>query len=245
MFNDWGKQRQEEMLNLWNTHFSEHLSGFELFTSPLREDASAVVVGYNPGGGDREPTELNSYMSRFVGDNPDFSLPDRGHYEEGERDYRVAGSIRKHFFNGKHQLLADAVETNRYFLRTEDKNHHQDLIGSASEEAQREYRQFCRENLQQVISRSTPDVVLDFSGEYTASEFCEDLRFSYEDSQIQQHRDGKGFTAEVSTAEMTDEPFATIISVKPHPSHPWLAKEHLEFFQETVPQYLPESSSSH
>jgi hypothetical protein len=58
MFNDWGKQKQREMLDIWESHFSEgHLSGFELFTSPLREDASVVAVVYNAGGGDPEATE--------------------------------------------------------------------------------------------------------------------------------------------------------------------------------------------
>ncbi|WP_435093434.1 hypothetical protein [Halorubrum sp. N11] len=245
MFNDWGKQKQEEMFELWETQFPDYLSGFELFTSPLRHNASAVIIGYNAGGGNRDATELNSYMGQFVGENPDFNPPDKGHYEEGERGYRVAGSIRKHFFSGKRHLLPDAVETNRYFLRTEDKAHHQDVIDSASEEAQAEYRQFCRETIRELIVRSNPSVVLDFSGEYTASEFCEDLEFSYEHTEIHQERDEKDFAAEVSVARITEEPESIVLSIKPHPSHPWLASEHLEFFQETVPQYLPETSGSH
>ncbi|MDQ2050745.1 hypothetical protein RBH26_09625 [Natronolimnohabitans sp. A-GB9] len=245
MFNDWGRQKQIEMLDLWKTHFSHHLSGFELFTSPLRESASAVVVGYNAGGGDRDATELNSYMTRFMAENPDFGLPDRGHYEEGGRNYIVANKIRRYFFEGKRHLLPDAIETNRYFLRTEGKSHHKDVVGSVSKEAQAEYRQFCRETIRNLIIRSSPSVVLDFSGKYTASEFCEDLRFKYNCVDIHQHQDGKDFLAEVSIAKITEEPASAVISVKPHPSHPWLSDEHLEFFRNTVPLYLPEDSNSH
>lgn len=245
MFNDWGKQKHQEMLDLWKTHFSDHLSGFELFTSPLRENASAVIIGYNAGGGDRDASELNSYMTRFVAEDPDFGLPDKSHYEEGKRNYRIANKMRRYFFNGKHYLLSDAVGTNRFFLRTDGKTHHNDVLGSASEEAQAEYREFCRETIRQLIIRSTPAVILDFSGEYTANEFCEDLRFSYEHTGISQYRDTKDFRAEISVAEMTEEPGSTVISAKPHPSHPWLTNGHLEFFKETVPQYLPETSNSY
>lgn len=78
---DWGEQKQQEMFDLWETYFSDHYSGFEVFTSPLRENAFAVIIGYNAGGGNEDATELNKYMDRFIGENPDFSLPEKGHYQ--------------------------------------------------------------------------------------------------------------------------------------------------------------------
>jgi len=245
MFNEWGKEKHREILKLWEMHFSNHLSGFELFTSPLRENASVVIIGYNPGGGDRNATKLNSYMTRFVTNPPDFSLPDNGHYEEGERNYIIANKVRRFFFAGKRHLLPDAVETNRFFLRTEDKEHHRNIIRSAGQEAQAEYRQFCRDTIRELIIRSTTDAVLDFSGEFTASEFCEDLGFGYEHTEFHQHKDEKDFAAKVSVAKMTEEPASTVVSTKPHPSHPWLTNRHLAFFEKHIPRYLPETSNSY
>jgi hypothetical protein len=242
MFNDWGEQKRREMVEIWQAHFSDHLSGFELFTSPLRENASAVIIGYNAGDGQRHATELDKHMYRLVADEPDFGLPKQGHYEEGGYEYPIAKKIRRCFFRGKLHLLPNAVETNRYFLRTEGKQHHRDVLDEVNEQARTIYEEFCRETNREVILRSNPRVIFDFSGEYTASEFCEDLGFDHQPTETYQHTNEKGFQAEVHLAEIIEDPDSTVISIKPHSSAPILAKEHLEFFANVIPPCLPDTT---
>lgn len=244
MFNDWGAQKQREMFEIWQSHFSDHLSGFELFTSPLREDAAAVIIGYNAGGGERNATELDRNMDRFMSDHPDFSLPEKGQYEKGGYDYLIAKRMRRYFFREKTHLLSNAVETNRYFLRTEGKRHHKDLLNSVHQETRTKYEEFCRKTNRELILRSNPDVVFDFSGEYTADEFCEDLGFNYSHTGTHQPTDERDSQVTVDLAEMTENPGSTVISITPHPSARGLASEDLEFLANTIPPRLPEDSSS-
>lgn len=240
MSNQWAIEKQKEMYELWQTHFPDHKSGFELFTSPMYENASAVIIGYNAGGGDREATTHNRYMDRFLADEPDFSLPDHGHYPKGEAGYLVASRIRKYLFNGKEHLLENAVETNRYFLRTEDKSHHHDIMEAASESTRESYLNFCRDTIRGVIQRANPSVVVDFGGEKSAKKFSSDLNYGFEQHDTHKLNGENGTTISIEVGELTDSSNTPFISISPHLSYPPLAMEHLNFLKETVPPLLPE-----
>lgn len=240
MSNQWAVEKQKEMYDLWRNHFQDHKSGFELFTSPLYEDASAVIIGYNAGGGDPDATSYNRYMDQFMTEEADFSLPDHGHYPEGGADYLVASRIRGYLFNGKEHLLENAVETNRYFLRTDGKSHHHDVMEAASETAKKAYLDFCRETTRGVIRRVNPSVVVDFGGESSAEGFCSDLNYTFEHHDTHRLDGENGTSVSVEVGELTDSSDTTFISVSPHVSYPPLAMEHLNFLKETVPPLLPE-----
>lgn len=235
----WGEQKNREMFEIWQKHFHEHKSGIEVFTSPLRENTPVILIGYNAGGGDIDAAEYNKYMDRFLEGEPDFSLPNTGHYE-GDYTYPVAIRVRKYFFDGKQHLLEDAVETNRYFLRTDGKTHHNKVLDGVDERAETTYREFCRETNYEVIRRTNPSVVIDFSGEYFSEEFCVDLGFECEHRERHEYTDGSDTEAIVDIAEMTDAPNPTIISIKPHPSWPPMTQGQLDFFKRIIPPLLPE-----
>lgn len=240
MSNQWAVRKQEEMYDLWQKHFQDHKSGFELFTSPLYENASAVIIGYNAGGGDPDATSYNRYMDRFLADDPDFSLPEHGHYREGGADYLVASRIRQYLFNGKEHLLENAVETNRYFLRTDGKSHHHDVMEAASKSAKQEYLEFCRNTTREVIQQANPDVVLEFSGESSAEKFCSELGLTFEHHENHGIDGENGTNVTVEVGNLSGISNTTFISISPHVSYPPLAMEHLNFLKETVPPLLPE-----
>lgn len=240
MSNSWAAEKQKEMLEIWQTYFQDHKSGFELFTSPLCEEASAVIIGYNAGGGDRNATSHNRYMERFLSDDPDFSLPEKGRYREGGADYLVASRMRNYLFNGKVHLLENSVETNRYFLRTENKSHHQDIMEAASDTAEKAYREFCRDTIRGVIQRANPGVVIDFGGESSATAFCSDLDLTLEHHDTHSLDGENGTSISVEVGELADISDTKFISISPHISYPPLSMEHLNFLKETVPPLLPE-----
>jgi hypothetical protein len=228
------------MFENWETYFPDHYSGIEVFTRPLREDAAAVIIGYNAGGGDKDANEVNKYMRGFVGEAPDFSLSESGYYQEGGYGYTLAKRIRKYFSNGKTHLLENSVELNRYFLRTEGKNHHRKLLQEIDDEHKEIYENFCRETTRETIRHTNPDVVVDFSGKYDSTGFCEDLNFTCEHKEQYQYTNGKNISASVDVAAISEPPNARVISINPHPSAPTLAQKHLDFFKQAIPPLLPD-----
>lgn len=156
--NSWGVNVQQQMFQFWEKHLgSEHKMGFEVFTSPIPKDPSILIMGINPG-------------SRYEGYHPrmepflegDFSLPDYHDYAVGGQDYPVADFLRDYLFSGQEDLLTDTVETNRYYLRTNDEIGHsnlKDLLG----EVWADYVDFCFDTDQELIERTDPDVIIAFS----------------------------------------------------------------------------------
>lgn len=157
--NSWGVNIQQQMFQFWEKHLgSEHKLGFEVFTSPIPEDPSILFIGINPGSSYDEG--YHPHMEPLL--NGDFDLPDSHHYAVGGEDYPVANFLREHLFSGREDRLTDSVETNRYYLRTNDETEHSDLQGRLGE-AWADYVDFCFDTDQELIERTDPDVIIAFS----------------------------------------------------------------------------------
>ncbi|MFB6186174.1 MAG: hypothetical protein ABEI86_04810 [Halobacteriaceae archaeon] len=157
--NSWGENIQQQMFQFWEKHLgAEHKMGFEVFTSPIPKDPSIVFMGINPG------SNFEGYhprMDPFLEDG-DFSLPDSHDYAVGGEDYEVANFLRDHIFSSREDRLTDSVETNRYYLRTNDETEHSDLQERLGE-AWEDYVDFCFDTDQELIERTDPDVIIAFS----------------------------------------------------------------------------------
>lgn len=253
---DWSEQKREEMLTLWETHFQEHQDGFEMFTSPLYEDAAALVIGYNPGGKLDTDTKRNQ-MEVFTSSHPDrFSI--KRLEAEGVQDYHkhylpnrkpsyestsnVPTRVRQRFFKGKEELLHDTVETNRYYMRSKGRKAHSDFVNKLDDPIRKEYLDFCRETTRGVIVETTPSTIIEFANiTDSASEFCADLDLSCEEIETHRYENESKSDVIVDIVELTEFPHSTVVSVKPHISgyRGW-DKDMLAMLENTVPQYLPE-----
>lgn len=241
-FNYWGENRREEMFNLWKDHWPNHKPGFEMFTSPLRENADVVIMGYNPGGGTEG--EYHDHMKPFIKNNPDFSLPEVGHYESG-RTYPIANRLRNCVFHGKTHLFENCIETNRRFLRSTRKKNYKSLMDEVSVEIQKEYDQFCDETIVQLLNRADPEVIFDFSGDDVINTFRENYGF---DVFVERRcisidaddRDRKTPETEatVTIAELNGGE-KRLISVDPHIAYR-LSNIHKEFLKNNIPPFLPD-----
>lgn len=256
MTTEWAEQKREEMLSLWEAHFQEHQDGFEMFTSPLYEDAAALVIGYNPGGTLHADTKRDQ-MEVFTSDHPDrftierleaegvqdyhkHYLPDR---KPGyERTSNVPTRVRERLFNDKEDLLHETVETNRYYMRSGGSNEHKGFVNKLEESVKREYLDFCRETTRGVIIETTPSTIIEFASiSDSASEFCADLDLSCEAIETHRFKNENKHDAIVDVVELTEPPYSTVVSVKPHISgYTGWDRDMLTMLENTVPQYLPE-----
>lgn len=248
MLDKFERQKRREMTELWRKHFEDYNDGFEMFTSELYEDAPALVIGFNPGGELHENNMKRSRMKQFTAG--DFSRPKQ--VEEGKQyhpDYlpeyastsNQPGRIRKYLFDGRNDLLKRTVETNRYYMRTSGRGQHKNFLRNLSSEAFTHYMTFCRETTHETISRTNPDVVLDFANrtDGRATEFCADIGFNAKPVSYHTYKDNGSVKGCVSVAEMIEPPHSTIISIRPHLSAP-INQSILDLFAEVVPSQLPD-----
>lgn len=131
-----------------------------MFTSPVPEDASIILIGTNPRGGVPEGEDVHPRMQRFESGN--FGVPESHDYAVGGREYPVAEAVRS-IFAGAEDLLEDSIETNRYYLRTRDTEGHDDLRSTVSGDIWDEYIQFCEDTDQGLIEHVDPDLIFAFS----------------------------------------------------------------------------------
>jgi len=252
-----GAEIRERMDNIWTDYFSDSGAGYEVLTGALPQNASVMIIGYNPGGGERGADEYHDRMQSLGYEAPDdaaglrdssehtpsdFSLPDIGHYDPDNEEISYSGPIitrlQDRVFHENTHLLENAVETNRYYLRTSGKGEHKGWLEEMSPEAYDEYTSFCRDTTQTVIEETTPNTIVDFSGEYRALELCNDLGFDAEPTT----REVSGVTSptavRIYVAEMSVPPHSTVVSLRPHLSAP-ISSEGLRFFEDEIAKYLP------
>lgn len=158
----WGEEIQKQAFEMWNENFSDSTEGIQPFTSPIPDSASLIVMGYNPG--ETPPGQSPSMTDQFL--QGDFSLPETWDYapnSETGADYAVANQLREHLFrNHLSYLDGDSVETNRYYLRTGGTGSHS-RFDTVSEDTWDQYKEFCRETLNELITRVSPDLLVVFS----------------------------------------------------------------------------------
>lgn len=233
------RERRRSMTKLWEDHFSQHRGGFEMFTSPLYENASALIIGYNPGG-QLNRDQMNERMQSFTDGDFTSVLEKHKHYHPDYLpDYAstspLPGRIRRYLFHRKEDLLRRAVETNRYFMRTNGKREHREFVQSSPPEASGQYLTLCQNTAHELIRRTEPNVVIDFANRYDVGGFCLDLEFDFR--LVDEYERGN---AQVGVAELLDPPHSTVISVAPHLSAV-MSRDELEMLREVVPSYLPQS----
>lgn len=179
---DWGREMQQAMYNRWEDDFEHHKPGFEIFTSPLVSNPELLIIGFNPALGNSydESDGLFPTMKDFK--KGDFSLPGTHDYATGsDETYPVARVLREHVFSNHQDLLTETVETNRYYLRTPDSDEHSsDAIG-VSQSVWSEYKEFCRDTLEELIERADPEAIVVF-GLSTLNSLQHDSRYTYENT---------------------------------------------------------------
>ena len=249
MLDEFARQKRREMTELWRKHLEEYSDGFEIFTSELYQDAPALIIGFNPGG-DLHKQEMTRYrMKQFT--SGDFSHPEQ--IDEGKHyhpdylpDYASSSNlpsrIKTYLFDGKSDLLTRTVETNRYYMRTSGKSQHGDLLQSLSSEAFAAYTRFCRETTHETISRTNPDVILDFANRHNgrATEFCTDIGFDSKPINYHACKNNGSIEGSVSVAKIIEPPHSKVISIKPHLSAS-INQPVLDLFAEVAPTHLPEN----
>lgn len=162
---NWAVEKQKEMWEFWNENESVRKAfplGFEMTTSPIPEDPKVIILGRNPGSGEEPP---HQHMERFSKpDEPNFGFPEEHDYLPGNATYPVATAIRNFIFNGNENVLNKTIETNRNFLRTNDKSEHENGLQKLTDDLREEYEALCVEIIKGFIDKGNPDLVVSFTG---------------------------------------------------------------------------------
>jgi hypothetical protein len=123
-------------------------SGFAVFYSPVREDSQLVILGLNPGGTERDFTEV---VARQLPTEHDYFPRDP------TSDYPLARRMRQLFDEiGRPELLRDSVKLNLIFFRTKDSGEWHGLDPTL----RRDLETFCAERVRAVLHALRPKIVL-------------------------------------------------------------------------------------
>jgi hypothetical protein len=162
---NWAIEKQKELWDFWNENQLVQEAfplGFEMTTSPVPEDPKVVIMGRNPGSGKEPP---HPHMERFTEpDEPNFGFSGEHDYLPGNANYKVARAMRNFLFTGHEDILDKAIETNRDFLRTNDRSELEDGLQKLTSSLRDEYQALRVEIINGFIEKGNPDLIVSFTG---------------------------------------------------------------------------------
>lgn len=142
--NKWYKELREETIEQWNKYsIYENIKkkGFAIFYSPIKENPQLLIIGLNPGGGEKD----------F---DPDKIAQIPKVHEYITENYNMAVTMRALFTNmGKMELLNASIKTNKYFFRTENEAEKNELPIHALED-------YCDLKIIDIINKLEPKIIL-------------------------------------------------------------------------------------
>jgi hypothetical protein len=145
---EWVWDAQEDVYDYWKSEHSDWEYGVKMFSSPVRESADILILGYQPGGG---VDAFDYYHDTYEEGN--FSLPDKHRYLTA--DWKLARKMRD-LFGENTELLADSVKSNIIYFRAPDIATWERL----EEKRRNEIEQFCFGYVQELVEQVNPSVIL-------------------------------------------------------------------------------------
>jgi hypothetical protein len=162
---NWAIEKQKELWEFWNENELVQEAfplGFEMTTSPIAEDPKVVIMGRNPGSGKEPP---HPHMERFTKpDEPNFGFPKEHDYLPGNANYKVARAMRNFVFSEHENILDKTIETNRNFLRTNNRSELESGLQKLTDNLREEYQTLCVEIIKGFIEKGNPDLIVSFTG---------------------------------------------------------------------------------
>jgi hypothetical protein len=251
-YEDWAQEKVTEMYDIWESDFGFREAGFEVFKSPITDERSILLIGYNPNYKQKhitEDEETQEVYHKSLHNHPDgFSMRHLTHLEDDSVDYRHKSTVKRCIFNNESELLSEVVEMNRYFLRSSTSDSHDSILNAVEDQdAVQAYEEFCRETNKEVLEKVDPDTVVimskdlsfemieEFGYEVTLNAEYEAKDFDYSDE-----RESDVISTSLRTGE-TDS--FDVVSLGNHLSWPGLGSTHHEFFSDIIPNHLPDPQS--
>jgi hypothetical protein len=237
------------MYDLWKSNIRFNDAGFEVFKSPITDERSILLIGYNPNYTDsdiKEDQETGEVYHKNLHGYPEkIATRELTHLEDDSVNYPHKSIVKRCIFGNNSELLSEVVEMNRYFLRSNSKKSHRSILSNINDsDVVQAYEDFCYETNKEVLEKVDPDAVvimakdldmemiqdwgydISVTKEYTATDI------NYSDS-----RSTDRISSSVKIGE-TDS--FNIISLGNHLSYRSLGNTHYDLFSNIIPKHLPE-----
>lgn len=165
----WMLDRQRELFKLWHRNLQDEFEwGFQLTSSPVFNDPTAIVIGRNPGIGAAKKKQGPPRPRVERMSDGKFGFPaDPDCIPDGE-SYPAANALRNFIFDGHEATLINSIETNAHFLASDDfsglKTGWQQAVENGKEEILEQYDELRLQILRGMIKRGEPDILLMFTG---------------------------------------------------------------------------------
>lgn len=142
----WAESVQQRVYEYWKQGHDDWEHGVKIFYSPVHSDTDLLLLGFQPGGSGK-----GSEHEGF--ENGDFSPPKRNQYSH--HTWMLAKKMRE-LFDGNQDVLENCVASNIVFFGSPTT----DEWDSLPTETRSEIEDFCWEQVEGLIERVDPEVIL-------------------------------------------------------------------------------------
>ncbi|MGA1861628.1 hypothetical protein OWM07_01900 [Deferribacter thermophilus] len=154
MCKKWATDLLNEVKKVWEETENNHLknNGFAVFYSKVRKNPELMIIGYNPGGGDKD----FNIEDVFNLDKEHEYIKYSGKYNKNEK-YKTAEVMYKLFEEiRKLELLEKSVKLNLIFFRSKSEKEWQSL----DKNSRILLEQFCFDKIKEIIDFLNPKTIL-------------------------------------------------------------------------------------
>jgi len=144
---EWAERVQRETYEFWKENYQDYTPGFQVWYGPVNESKTTLILGIQPGGGERDFT---TDRDRF--NKGDFSLHKQHDYLTS--DYNLASATRRVV---PEEIIRQSVKTNLNFFRAPNEAN---WATSMDADSRRDIEEYCIQRVNELVQLLNPDLII-------------------------------------------------------------------------------------